>query len=186
MGSQALAVWKHTCLLLNSGGVACWGQNDLGQLGIGSTSNVGDQPGEMDSLQLVQLGTGRTAVAIAAGSGHTCALLSGGLVACWGRNDVGQLGIGSTSNVGDQPGEMSDSLQLVQLGAGRTADAIASGGNHNCVMLSGGERLVLDLDDEGERRRLGEHVAAGSVASMQTREFDFHEAFLKLTGTAYD
>ena len=54
------------------------------------------------------------------------------------------------------------------------------------VMLSGGERLVLDLDDEVERRRLGEHVAAGGVASMQTREFDFHEAFLKLTGTAYD
>ena len=54
------------------------------------------------------------------------------------------------------------------------------------VVLSGGQRLVLDLDDEAQRKQLGEHVAAGGVASMQTREFDFHEAFLKLTGTAYD
>jgi ABC-type multidrug transport system ATPase subunit len=53
------------------------------------------------------------------------------------------------------------------------------------VTLTGGERLVLDLDDEPQRRQLSEHVAAGSIASMQTREFDFHEAFLKLTGTEY-
>jgi ABC-type multidrug transport system ATPase subunit len=54
------------------------------------------------------------------------------------------------------------------------------------VTLAGGERLVLDLDDERQRRQLSEHVAAGTVASMQTREFDFHEAFLKLTGMVYE
>jgi ABC-type multidrug transport system ATPase subunit len=54
------------------------------------------------------------------------------------------------------------------------------------VMLNGGQRLVLDLDDAGQRHQLSEHVAAGTVASMQTREFDFHEAFLKLTGMAYE
>jgi ABC-2 type transport system ATP-binding protein len=54
------------------------------------------------------------------------------------------------------------------------------------VTLTGGDRLVLDLDDERQRRQLSDHVAAGTVSSMQTREFDFHEAFLKLTGTVYD
>ncbi len=50
----------------------------------------------------------------------------------------------------------------------------------------GGERLVLDLDNERQRLQLSDHVAAGRITSMQTREFDFHDAFLKLTGTAYD
>ena len=98
---------RHTCVVRNDGSVACWGWNYYGQLGIGSTYDVGDQAGEMgNSLQLVPLGTGRTAVAIAVGGEHTCALLNGGSVACWGYNYYGQLGIGSTSSVrgdGQQP-----------------------------------------------------------------------------------
>jgi ABC-type multidrug transport system ATPase subunit len=53
------------------------------------------------------------------------------------------------------------------------------------VILADGTRLALDLDDEGQRRLLSEHVAAGRIDSLQTREFDFHQAFLKLTGTQY-
>jgi ABC-type multidrug transport system ATPase subunit len=53
------------------------------------------------------------------------------------------------------------------------------------VTLSGGARCVFDLDQDGDREQLGRHVAAGEVAAMQTREFDFHQTFLKLTGTAY-
>jgi ABC-2 type transport system ATP-binding protein len=54
------------------------------------------------------------------------------------------------------------------------------------VVLACGQRLVVDLDDEQQRFTLSEHLRGGSVASLQTREFDFHEAFLALTGTAYD
>ncbi|CAN5377027.1 ABC transporter ATP-binding protein [soil metagenome] len=53
------------------------------------------------------------------------------------------------------------------------------------VILEQGNRLVFDLDDETERTELARCVAAGTVASLQTREFNFHEAFLKLTGTAF-
>lgn len=54
------------------------------------------------------------------------------------------------------------------------------------VTLADGARHVFDLDREDERIRLGQHVAAGRVTSLRTREFDFHQAFLKLTGTAFE
>ena len=54
------------------------------------------------------------------------------------------------------------------------------------VVLGDGRRLVVNLDLEGQREELARHVQAGAVASMKTREFDFHDAFLKLTGTAFE
>jgi ABC-type multidrug transport system ATPase subunit len=54
------------------------------------------------------------------------------------------------------------------------------------VILDDGRRLVFDLDVAAQRRSLGEHVESGRIASLQTREFDFHQAFLKLTGMEYD
>jgi ABC-type multidrug transport system ATPase subunit len=54
------------------------------------------------------------------------------------------------------------------------------------VILADGRRLVYDLDRAGERAELSRHVTTGDVASLQTREFNFHEAFLKLTGTVFD
>jgi ABC-type multidrug transport system ATPase subunit len=53
------------------------------------------------------------------------------------------------------------------------------------VTLADGSRRVFDLDVPGEREDLAGHLARGQVATVQTREFDFHQAFLKLTGTAY-
>jgi ABC-2 type transport system ATP-binding protein len=54
------------------------------------------------------------------------------------------------------------------------------------VILHDGERLVLDLDDPEQTVRLSQHLIAGQVASVKTREFNFHETFLKLTGTEFD
>ncbi len=54
------------------------------------------------------------------------------------------------------------------------------------VILAGGTRLAFDLDHDDERRLLSQHVAGGEVVSLQTREFNFHETFLKLTGTPFD
>ena len=99
----------HTCALLPNELPQCWGWNEYGQLGLGDTSNRGD--GVMgDALPFVDLGSGRTAVALVAGSHHTCALLDNGLLKCWGRNDAGQLGLGDTSGRGGSSGEMGDAL----------------------------------------------------------------------------
>ncbi len=129
----------HTCALLDNGTVKCWGDNGYGQLGHGDTANRGDDAGEMgDNLPAVNLGTGRTATAITAGSSHTCALLDNGTVKCWGDNGDGQLGLGDTADRGDGAGEMGDNLPAVDLGTGRTATAITAGDDHTCALLDNG------------------------------------------------
>ncbi|MCB1017084.1 MAG: carboxypeptidase regulatory-like domain-containing protein [Acidimicrobiales bacterium] len=133
----------HTCALLDDGSVKCWGENEFGQLGLGDTADRGDQAGEMgDALPAVALGTGRTALAVSAGSHHTCALLDTLAVKCWGANGGGQLGLGDTARRGDGPGEMGDALPAVDLGGGAIATMVTAGGNpssittaHTCAAL---------------------------------------------------
>jgi len=106
----------HTCALSSDGRVKCWGYNFDGQLGLGDTSHRGDGPGEMGaSLPFVDLGLGVTAIRIRAGGGHTCALLAGGSVKCWGNNGHGQLGLGDKFDRGDEPNEMGESLPTLDL-----------------------------------------------------------------------
>ncbi len=54
------------------------------------------------------------------------------------------------------------------------------------VIRTDGERAVFDLEDARGRADLASLVATGHVASLQTREFDFHATFLKLTGLAFE
>ena len=101
----------HSCALLSTGAVKCWGSNLYGQLGLGDTNSRGDGPNEMgDALPAVDLGVGVTATAISVGTYHSCALLSSGAVKCWGANDRGQLGVGDTDPRGNGVGAMGDAL----------------------------------------------------------------------------
>ena len=95
-GSAAVAGGTfHTCVLLDDGTVKCWGGNDSGQLGLGDHVDRGDNPNEMGgNLSPVALGTGHSAVALAAGDLHTCALLDDGTVKCWGENSQRPAWIG--------------------------------------------------------------------------------------------
>ena len=63
---------------------------------------MGDESGEMAQLTRINLGTGRTAIAISTGNFHSCALLDDGSVKCWGANNYGKLGIDSTNKKGDR------------------------------------------------------------------------------------
>jgi len=129
----------HSCVLFGNGSIKCWGKGSYGELGLGDPATRGDEANEMgNNLPTVNLGTGKTAVAISAGAYHTCAILNDGSVKCWGYNASGQLGLGDTNDRGDQPGEMGDNLPTVDLGAGKTAVAIGTGYFHSCAVLNDG------------------------------------------------
>ncbi|MEI7742844.1 MAG: fibronectin type III domain-containing protein [Chloroflexota bacterium] len=124
----------HTCVILGDHAVKCWGANNRGQLGYGDTENRGDGPSELGNLlPAVDLGSGRTALAISAGGDHTCALLDDHTVKCWGANEYGQAGVGTATDIGDGPDEMGDALSPVDL-AGRGAMEIAAGTAHTCAV----------------------------------------------------
>jgi LPXTG-motif cell wall-anchored protein len=88
-----------------------------------------------DNLSTVDLGTGRTAKALSSAGVHSCVLLDNDSIKCWGYNGNADLGLGDTNNRGDNASEMGDSLPAVDLGTGRTAKAVSSGGGGTCAIL---------------------------------------------------
>jgi alpha-tubulin suppressor-like RCC1 family protein len=107
--------WAHTCALLSTGTVKCWGNNLAAQLGTGNTS-VYTEPVNVDGISM--------AMATAAGVAHTCAVLSGGTVKCWG------LGVGT-------PSAWNSSAATPVAGIS-TATSVTAGRNHTCALLREG------------------------------------------------
>ena len=89
VGRTAVAVscgFSHTCVILDTGGLKCFGSAMEGQLGYDSMFNMGDNPGEMASLPTVFLGVGRTAVSVSCGGSNTCVILDNAVLKCFGYN----------------------------------------------------------------------------------------------------
>jgi alpha-tubulin suppressor-like RCC1 family protein len=112
----------HACALTTNGAVQCWGSNTYGQLGNGTTTNP-NVP-----TQVTGLTTGVTA--IGTGANHSCAVTSAGAAQCWGLNNTGQLGNGTTT-------KSSTPVQVTGLTTGVVG--IGGGNNsHTCVLTSTG------------------------------------------------
>lgn len=80
---------RHTCALVTTGGVKCWGNNFFGQLGNGESGDGTDKSLPVDV-------PGLTGVAsISAGGLNTCAITTSRVLKCWGNDFSGELGIGS-------------------------------------------------------------------------------------------
>ncbi len=129
--TQISAGWDHTCAVTTGGGVKCWGQGKHGEIGDGAKS---------DRLVPTDVtGLGGTATAVSAGFDHTCALLTGGAVKCWGNNTTGELGNGTTI----------DSTHPVTV-TGLSAKSISAGFNHTCAVTTGGAAMCWGANESGE------------------------------------
>jgi len=129
--TQIAAGGAHTCALLTTGAVRCWGAGGAGRLGYGNTNSIGDDetPASAGNVNL-----GGTAVAIDVGLLHSCALLTTGAVRCWGIGAGGQLGYGNTNNIGDN--ETPASAGNVNVGG--TVASISVATNRTCAVLAAG------------------------------------------------
>jgi len=120
-GFTALAAgWYHTCGVTTAQNVYCWGRNNYGQLGRGS-SNDDRNPTPAPILSV----SGFTSVT--AGAGHTCGV-TGDSAYCWGRNDQGMLGIGDNADR-DSPVTVSGGLGF---------QALSAGAFHTCGLTADG------------------------------------------------
>ncbi len=118
----------HACAL-TGGAVQCWGVNTVGQLGNSSADTCWLGNGSYSCSQTPVTASGIIdATAISTGNRHTCALLSGGTLQCWGANESGQLGNGTTTN----------SAVPVSVPGISNVLAVANGAQHTCAVLSGG------------------------------------------------
>ena len=112
----------HTCAILDDASLECWGRNNHGQLGDGSSSPSSNTPVSVDF-------SGKKVLAVSVGDSHTCAVLDDWSLSCWGSNSDGQLGIGSTPSSSTSP-------VTVDVGTGAESVAVSAGGAHTCVLLS--------------------------------------------------
>jgi alpha-tubulin suppressor-like RCC1 family protein len=134
-----------TCALLSDGTTDCWGRNDSGQLGNGSAPSTIATPTPVATpVAVVQ---GAKELAASPTGGFTC--VSGGSVACWGRNGSGQLGDGTTSG---------SSTPVAVSGACGVA-SVSAGDGHACAIVDAGGVQCWGDNSSGE---LGDGTTSSS------------------------
>ncbi|MGA8364608.1 MAG: hypothetical protein WB709_08810 [Solirubrobacteraceae bacterium] len=134
----------HTCAVLSGGKIDCWGDNEDGELGNGTTEN--------SSIPVAVSGI-TTGAEVAAGAFHSCARLSGKSLDCWGENYFGELGDGTTEN---------SSIPVAVSGI-TTASGITAGTSHSCSRLIGGG---IDCWGENADGQLGNGTTTNSTTPV--------------------
>ena len=134
---------SHNCALKNDGTVWCWGTNDQGQLGDGTTT-LRTTP--------VQAAGVSGAISVAVGDFHSCALLAGGTMKCWGDGSSGQL---------EKSAPFADQHLPVTISGATDVAEIALGSYHTCVTDSLGD---LRCWGEGDGGQLGDNFFLSTIA----------------------
>jgi len=167
---ELVAGSDHTCALLDSGRVACWGYNNGRQLGYDHNDNVGDDETPASAGDVGLAGV----IGLAAGDTHTCALLSGGDVTCWGQ---GASALGYGDSMSSMDGDTAGSLGLVSL-QGPAAE-ITAGNSHTCARLESGEVTCWGANESGQ-------LGTGQPDAIGDDEVPSSIPTIDLGGTAVD
>nr|WP_082312815.1 Ig-like domain repeat protein [Salinispora fenicalii] len=126
---------RHSLALTSTGTMLAWGENFIGQLGDGTTTR-------RSTPVAVNLPTGTTITAVAAGDRHSLALTSTGTMLAWGENFIGQLGDGTTTR--------RSTPVAVNLPTGTTITAVAAGDRHSLALTSTGTVLAWGDNSAGQ------------------------------------
>jgi alpha-tubulin suppressor-like RCC1 family protein len=177
--TQVLSVGDvSSCAVISDGTVNCWGMNQFGQLGIGSSDSKRHPPTPVVGL--------KNAVAVGVGRFFACALTESGTASCWGANFPGWLGNNSTS--------ASYTPQLVLNAKGNRplagASALSVGANHSCVIVAGdvycwGVNADGQLGDGTNVNRATPVQATSGLGIVSVAVGDNHTCALALRGEVW-
>ena len=117
----------HTCVVASDDNAYCWGENMKGQLGNNSTANS-SVPVKVDTSGVL---AGKTIKQISTGHYHTCAVASDDKMYCWGENNNGELGNGSTVD-----SRVPVAVNMTGVLAGKTIKQMSVGTYNTCVIAS--------------------------------------------------
>ncbi|MGD0272661.1 MAG: hypothetical protein ABSB96_02900 [Gaiellaceae bacterium] len=144
----------HSCALMKSGGIECWGGNSNGQLGDGTTEN---------RLTPVEVKGIDDAIEVAAGEDYTCAILHSHRMRCWGQNEYGELGDGTTT---DRHTPVTvDGVADVRAMSLTTSSYFEA--NSTCALVAGGEIDCWGANSDGELGYYPPEQTSGNSDSNQ-------------------
>jgi hypothetical protein len=123
---------SHTCGRTTAGAWMCWGRNDAGQLGDGTT---------VDRPNPVAISSGLAFTRLTAGVAHTCGITAEGTAYCWGSNASGQLGTGTMGGNAATPQRVAGDRAFVY---------ITAGDHHTCARVANGLTYCWGRNDHGQ------------------------------------
>ena len=177
--SQLAPGQEQTCGVSASGPAYCWGTNDVGEIGDGTTIAVRYTP--------MLVAGGLTFTALAAGASHSCGIAADNAAFCWGSNASAQLGDGTTTNR-SAPVAVSGGLKFVQLSAGTsfTCGIATSGAAYCWGDNSAGELGVGDVTRRGQPTLVGSFMAL-SFARVSAGDWSgsYHACGITPAGVTY-
>ncbi len=128
VGTQTIVLaggFEHYCAVVGGGGLRCWGKNDSGDIGDGTSSGTAPAP--------VGVSGGASWTTVAVGGSHTCAIRTDGSLWCWGSGTSGQLGDGRSSGSAVDPARVGTDTDWTMVAAGVASTcAIKSDGSLYC------------------------------------------------------
>ena len=137
---------SHTCAVMDTSALKCWGNNQYGQVGDGSVTSR--------ALPVDVYGMENGVLAVAAGSTHTCAVMGTGALKCWGNNEYGQLGDGTRTD---------RAIPTDVVGLANGVVAVTAGDLHTCAVTKSYGVKCWGYNNAGE---LGDAGACGVICPM--------------------